>query len=62
MPKIEVYRSAHCHELCCRSEEGIDQHLVAVASDVPLDLEVPVLDLNDHDEIYEFIVKRIMGD
>lgn len=62
VPKIEVYRSAHCHELCCRGERGIDPHLVAVASDVPLDLDVPVLDLNDHDEIFGFILKRILGD
>jgi hypothetical protein len=33
---------------------------VAVASDIPLDLDVPVLDLNDPDEVCEFIVEGII--
>jgi molybdopterin-guanine dinucleotide biosynthesis protein B len=38
------------------SELTLDEHVIAVASDVVLPLEVPVLDLNDVDGIAEFIV------
>lgn len=62
LTKIEVYRSGHSCELWCSGERGSDPHLVAVASDVPLDLDIPVLDLNDHDQIFDFLVKRILGD
>lgn len=61
VPKIEVYRSGHSEELHCRGEEYIDPYLVAVASDVPLDLDVPVLDLNDPEEVCEFIIRRFLG-
>jgi len=60
VPKIEVYRSRHSGELYCRREEYTDPHLVAVASDIPLDVDVPVLDLNDPDEVCEFIVERFI--
>ena len=60
VPKIEVYRAGHSEELFCRSKENTDPDLVAVASDTPLDLDVPVLDLNDPDEICEFIVERFV--
>jgi molybdopterin-guanine dinucleotide biosynthesis protein B/molybdopterin-guanine dinucleotide biosynthesis protein len=33
---------------------------VAVASDIPLELDVPVLDLNEPDEVCEFIVERFI--
>ena len=60
VPKIEVYRSGHSGKLYCRREEYTDPHLVAVASDIPLDLDVPVLDLNDPEEVCEFIVERFI--
>jgi len=54
LPKIEVHRKAFRRALICRGERN-DPDLMAVASDEPLDLDVPVLDLNDPEAITEFI-------
>lgn len=54
VPKILLFRSDAGHDI---SKLTLDEHVVAVASDVALDIEVPVLDLNDEDGIAEFIVK-----
>ena len=51
--KILLFRSDSGHDV---SELTLDEHVIAVASDVALDVEVPVLDLNDEDKIAEFIV------
>ncbi|MFX2609071.1 molybdopterin-guanine dinucleotide biosynthesis protein MobB [Enterobacter mori] len=51
--KILLFRSDAGHDV---SELTRDEHVIAVASDVVLPLEVPVLDLNDVDGIAEFIV------
>lgn len=51
--KILLFRSDAGHEI---HELTLDEHVIAVASDVALSLEVPVLDLNDVDGIAEFIV------
>lgn len=51
--KILLFRSDAGHNV---SELTLDEHVIAVASDVALDVEVPVLDLNDEDRIAEFIV------
>lgn len=53
IPKILLFRSDAGHDY---SELTLDEHVIAVASDVVLPLEVPVLDLNDVDVIAEFIV------
>jgi len=54
LPKIEVHRKEFRRALICRGERN-DPNLAAVASDEPLDLDVPVLDLNDPGAIAEFI-------
>ena len=51
--KILLFRSDAGHDV---SELTLDEHVIAVASDVALDVEVPVRDLNDEDRIAEFIV------
>ncbi|MEX9254998.1 molybdopterin-guanine dinucleotide biosynthesis protein MobB [Pseudenterobacter timonensis] len=51
--KILLFRSNAGHDV---SELTLDEHVIAVASDVSLPLEVPVLDLNDVDGIAAFIV------
>jgi len=51
--KILLFRSDAGHEI---HELTLDEHVIAVASDVALSLEVPVLDLNDVDVIAGFIV------
>ena len=60
VPKIEVYRSEHSEDLYSRRDKDPDPYLIAVASDTPLDIDVPVLNLNDPEEVYEFIVERII--
>lgn len=49
-PAIEIIREAHGTTLI-----GGEEQLVAVASDVPLDINVPVLDLNDIVAIADFV-------
>ncbi|WP_061706520.1 molybdopterin-guanine dinucleotide biosynthesis protein MobB [Pseudenterobacter timonensis] len=51
--KILLFRSDAGHDV---SELTLDEHVIAVASDVSLPLEIPVLDLNDVDGIAAFIV------
>jgi len=53
--KMEVYRAAVGKPLLC----GTDEHIVAVASDAPVEqAAVPVLDLDDVAGIADFILKR----
>ena len=59
LPKIEVHRKGHRRELICRGAQN-DPALLAVASDEPLDLDVPVLDLDDPDSVAAFVVERIL--
>jgi len=60
LPKIEVHRLERSARLLCRDEEH-DPTLIAVASDSPLELDVPVLDINDPAQVADFIEQRIMG-
>lgn len=56
MPKIEVSRSqAHSKPLCKR-----DDRLVAVVSDIPLDLEVPRFELDDIKGIADLVEERFL--
>lgn len=54
LPKIEVHRQERSPTLLCRGEH-YDPMLVAVASDEGLDLDVPVLDLNDIKGVTDFV-------
>jgi molybdopterin-guanine dinucleotide biosynthesis protein MobB len=54
LPKIEVHRKDRSDTLLCRGGEH-DATLLAVASDEPLELDVPRLDLNDADAVADFI-------
>jgi len=60
LPKIEVHRKEFRSALICRGERT-DPGLAAVASDEPLDVDVPVLDLNDPEAIAEFIASFLSG-
>ena len=60
LPKIEVHRSERSATLICRGEEH-DPTLLAVASDAPLELDVPVFDLNDAPAVAGFIEARFLG-
>jgi molybdopterin-guanine dinucleotide biosynthesis protein MobB len=59
MPKIELHRKERSATLLCRGEE-YDSTLVAVASDEQLELDVPVLDLNDARTVAVFIENRFL--
>ena len=59
LPKIEVHRRERSATLLCRGEQH-DPSLLAVASDEPLELDVPVLDLNDPVQMADFVEKNII--
>ncbi len=60
MPKIEVHRRARSEKLLCRDEEH-DPSLIAVASDSPLVVDVPLYDINDAEGICDLIVERFLS-
>ena len=60
VPKIEIFRSKCADGLFSRRDGFEDPYLIAVASDIPLDMDVPVLDLNDPDEVCEFVIERFL--
>jgi len=60
LPKIEVHRRERSAALLCRGEHH-DPTLIAVASDEPLSLDVPVLDMNDPDSIADFLVETFLA-
>lgn len=60
LPKIEVHRRERSATLLCRGEE-YDPTLLAVASDEPLELDVPLLDLNDPRQVADFVERWIAG-
>jgi molybdopterin-guanine dinucleotide biosynthesis protein B/molybdopterin-guanine dinucleotide biosynthesis protein len=59
LPKIEVHRRERSATLICRGEEN-DPSLIAVASDEPLELDVPVLDLNNPAQVADFVEAQII--
>ena len=59
LPKIELHRKDRSPTLICRGEND-DPTLIAVASDEPLDLDVPVLNLNDVNEVADFVEQRFL--
>ena len=58
LPKIEVHRREHGAGLICRGAVR-DEKLLAVASDEPLDVDVPLLDVNDATAVADFIAARV---
>lgn len=59
LPKIELFRMEKNDPLICRGETD-DPTLIAVASDAPLEVDVPLLDLNAPDTIADFIEEKIL--
>jgi molybdopterin-guanine dinucleotide biosynthesis protein MobB len=59
LPKIEVHRAACGDTLLCRGAEN-DPSLLAVASDAPLALDVPVLDIDDPEAVADFIDEHVL--
>lgn len=60
LPKIEVYREGQVEGLYSRGEDRYDHNLIAVATDADIILDVPVLDLNDPEDVGKFIVGNII--
>lgn len=60
LPKIEVHRRERSADLLCRGKEH-DPMLLAVASDEPLELDVPRLDINDPDGVTDFIERNFLS-
>lgn len=58
-PKIEVHRKERSDTLLCRGDL-YDKSLLAVASDEPLDMDVPVYDINDALGLCDFIEERFL--
>jgi molybdopterin-guanine dinucleotide biosynthesis protein MobB len=59
LPKIELHRPEYGESLICRGEKN-DATLIAIASSVQLDLDVPVLDINNALSITDFIEERFL--
>jgi molybdopterin-guanine dinucleotide biosynthesis protein MobB len=59
LPKIELHRKERSARLICRGAVH-DPTLLAVASDEPLKLDVPVLDLNDAGAVTDFIEEKFL--
>lgn len=59
LPKIELHRRERSATLLCRGE-NYDPSLIAVASDEPLELDVPVLDLNNPVEVADFVERTFI--
>lgn len=60
MPKIEVHRRERSDKLICRDDEH-DPMLIAVASDSPLKIDVPLYDINDAQGLCDLIVERYLS-
>ena len=60
MPKIEVHRQERSERLLCRDDE-YDPTLIAVASDTPLELDVPVYNINDADGLCDLIIETFLS-
>ena len=60
LPKIEVYRAELARPLLSRGERN-DPALIGIASDGPLDIDVPLFDLNEISELASFIEERFLA-
>ena len=56
-PKIEVFRSVLKREMLCSKEDN----LFAVASDVPMEIDIPCLDIDDAQGIAHLIIDRFLS-
>jgi molybdopterin-guanine dinucleotide biosynthesis protein MobB len=59
LPKIELHRKERSNSLLCRGEQH-DPTLVAVATDEDLEIDVPILDLNNPTEVTDFLQKMYL--
>ena len=57
IPKIELHRPSLKHPLICKSNANV----IAIATDAEIeeDIDLPLLDINDHGAIAEYIIQHI---
>ncbi|MBL8539228.1 MAG: molybdopterin-guanine dinucleotide biosynthesis protein B [Betaproteobacteria bacterium] len=55
IPKLEIHRAAAARPLLFRH----DEHVIAIATDEPIDTLLPQFDLEDYDAIAEFILAHL---
>ncbi|MEN8686586.1 MAG: molybdopterin-guanine dinucleotide biosynthesis protein B [Desulfuromonadales bacterium] len=60
LPKIEVHRRGHSEKLLCRDVE-YDPTLIAVAADNPLEIDVPLYDIDNIRGLCDLIVERYLS-
>lgn len=58
-PKIEVHRKGIDSNLLCKNPDYDIHSFIAVASDEAIDVEIPILDLNNVASIVDFIIDFI---
>lgn len=58
-PKIEVHRAGVDTNLLCNNENFLIESFMAVASDEKLDVNIPVININDAEQIADFIEKNL---
>ncbi len=58
LPQIELFRSGHTSELLCGLVTEQSQ-ILAIATDVELDSDIPLLDLNNSVEVSDFILAQL---
>jgi molybdopterin-guanine dinucleotide biosynthesis protein B len=56
LPKIEVFRSELKRTLLCKKEDN----LLAIASDIKLDIGVPCFDINDSQSLVDLIENKFL--
>lgn len=59
-PKIEVHRKCVDSKLLCTNSNYKLSQFIAIASDEKLDVDIPVLDLNDVNSICDFIENNLI--
>ncbi|PHM30670.1 molybdopterin-guanine dinucleotide biosynthesis protein MobB [Xenorhabdus innexi] len=57
IPKIALYRNGLNHAF----EELLDPYVIAIASDIPLATSLPQLNINQPEQVAEFIVKKFLS-
>jgi molybdopterin-guanine dinucleotide biosynthesis protein B len=55
-PKIEIFRSELKRDLLCKKEDN----LLAIASDITMDTDVPCFDINDAKSIVDLIESKFL--
>lgn len=61
LPKLEVHRSEAHEQPLTTPENAADKRVLAVVTEDPLDLGVPILGLDDAEDAARLIMTRVLG-